>query len=51
MVPFEVIAEIPPIETPAEEWVSRRGDWMAGAVALGMAGCILIGSAVTYLYG
>lgn len=51
LVPFEVIAEIPPIETPAEVGANRRGAWMAGAVALAMAGCILIGSAVTYLYG
>ncbi|MFZ0477722.1 MAG: GNVR domain-containing protein [Terriglobales bacterium] len=51
LVPFEVIAEIPPIATLAEEWSTRRADWTAGAIALGMAGCILIGSAVTYLYG
>ncbi|MGA9529590.1 MAG: GNVR domain-containing protein [Terriglobales bacterium] len=51
LVPFEVIAEIPPIETLAEEWSNRRQDWTAGAVAFGMAVCILIGTAVTYLYG
>lgn len=50
-VPFEVIAEIPPIETPREQRLKRRGVWMAGMAAAGIAGCILIGSAITYLYG
>ena len=51
LVPFDVIAEIPPIETPAEQRVRVRGAWVAGVVAMGMAGCILIGTAITYLYG
>jgi len=51
LVPFEVIAEIPPIETPSEQQEKRLGAWAAGLVALGIAGCVLIGSAVTYLYG
>ncbi len=51
MVPFEVIAEIPPIETPREQRLKRRSAWMAGVAAAGIAGCILIGSAITYLYG
>jgi polysaccharide biosynthesis transport protein len=50
-VPFEVIAEIPPIETPREQRLKRRSAWMASMAAVGIAGCILIGSAVTYLYG
>jgi len=46
-----VIAEIPPIETPSEQQEKRLGAWAVGLVALGIAGCVLIGSAVTYLYG
>ncbi len=51
VVPFEVIAEIPPIETPREQRLNRRSAWLATVAAAGIAGCILIGSAVTYLYG
>jgi polysaccharide chain length determinant protein (PEP-CTERM system associated) len=50
-MPFEVIAEIPPIETISEERRKRRSSWLATAAAMGIAGCILIGGAVTYLYG
>ena len=50
-MPFEVIAEIPPIETPREQRLNRRNAWVASVAAAGIAGCILIGSAVTYLYG
>ncbi len=51
LVPFEVIAEIPPIES-LEEQSSRRGSaWIAGAAAVVIVGFILLGSAVTYLYG
>ena len=51
VVPFEVIAEIPPIETPQEQSSSRRGAWFAGAAAVVIFGCILLGSAITFLYG
>ncbi|MGA3106755.1 MAG: XrtA system polysaccharide chain length determinant [Terriglobales bacterium] len=51
VVPFDVIAEIPPIESPTEQSSHRRSVWLASAVALVMAGIILLGSAVTYLYG
>jgi polysaccharide biosynthesis transport protein len=51
IVPFEVIAEIPPIESLEEQSSNRRGTWIAAAVAAGIAGFILLGSAVTYLYG
>jgi succinoglycan biosynthesis transport protein ExoP len=50
-VPFEVIAEIPPIESVEEESSHRRGAWIAGAAAVVVVGFILLGSAVTYLYG
>jgi len=51
VVPFEVIAEIPPIETLEEQSSHRHGTWIAAAAAIVIAGCILLGSAVTYLYG
>jgi polysaccharide biosynthesis transport protein len=51
VVPFEVIAEIPPIESPQEESSRRRGVWLASAAAVVIVGFILLGSAVTYLYG
>jgi succinoglycan biosynthesis transport protein ExoP len=51
LVPFDVIAEIPPIESPVEAALTRRRAWVAGAAAVVLAGFILLGSAVTYLYG
>ncbi len=51
LAPFEVIAEIPPIESIEEQSSHRRGAWMAGAAAVAIVGFILLGSAVTYLYG
>jgi polysaccharide chain length determinant protein (PEP-CTERM system associated) len=51
LIPFDVIAEIPSIETLHEQSSRRRGAWIAGAVALAIMGVILLGSAVTYLYG
>jgi polysaccharide biosynthesis transport protein len=50
-LPFEVIAEIPPIESVAEQSAHKRSAWMAVAVAVVIVGFILLGSAVTYLYG
>src|ERR1700722_64121 len=51
LVPFDVIAEIPPIESVKKEWANRRQAWTAGAAAVVIAGFILLGSAITYLYG
>jgi uncharacterized protein involved in exopolysaccharide biosynthesis len=51
VVPFDVIAEIPPIESPEELSSHRRNAWIAVAAAVVVAGFIVLGSAVTYLYG
>jgi succinoglycan biosynthesis transport protein ExoP len=51
LAPFEVIAEIPPIESLEEQSSNRRSAWFAGAAAVVIMGFILLGSAVTYLYG
>ena len=51
LVPFEVFAEIPAIESLEEQSSHRRGVWIAGAAAVVIVGFILLGSAVTYLYG
>ena len=51
LVPYEVVAEIPPIEGLEEQLSHRRGAWLAGAAAVVIVGFILLGSAVTYLYG
>ena len=50
-VPFDVIAEIPEIRNSDEQLSSRRSAWIAGAAAVVILGFILLGSAVTYLYG
>jgi uncharacterized protein involved in exopolysaccharide biosynthesis len=50
-VPFEIIAEIPPIENVEEQSLHRRSAWIAAAAAVMVMGFILLGSAVTYLYG
>ena len=51
LVPFDVIAEIPPIETVEEQSSEQRSAWLAAAAAVVIVGFILVGSAVTYLYG
>jgi hypothetical protein len=51
LVPFAVIAEIPPIESFAEQSSNRRSAWIAGLGAVAIVGVILLGSAATYLYG
>ncbi|MGA9352986.1 MAG: XrtA system polysaccharide chain length determinant [Terriglobales bacterium] len=51
LIPYDVIAEIPTIESPEEQSSHRRGTWLAGAAAVIIVGFILFGSAVTYLYG
>jgi succinoglycan biosynthesis transport protein ExoP len=51
LVPYDVIAEIPNIETVQEQSSHQRRNWIAGAAAVLILGCIVVGSAVTYLYG
>ncbi len=51
VIPFDVIAEIPPIETLEEQSSNRHSAWLAAAAAVVVVGFILLGSAVTYLYG
>jgi polysaccharide biosynthesis transport protein len=51
VIPFDVIAEIPTIESLAEQSSHRRSAWIAGAAAAVIVAFILLGSAVTYLYG
>ncbi len=51
LVPYDVIAEIPQIESVEEQSSHRRSAWIAGAAAVVIIGFILLGSAVTYLYG
>jgi polysaccharide chain length determinant protein (PEP-CTERM system associated) len=51
IVPFEVIAEIPPIESPQELSARRRNAWIAGAAATTVLVFILLGSAFAYLHG
>ncbi|MGB7927961.1 MAG: XrtA system polysaccharide chain length determinant [Terriglobales bacterium] len=51
LVPFDVIGEIPQIENSEELSSHRRSAWIAGAAAVLVVGFILLGSAVTYLYG
>jgi capsular polysaccharide biosynthesis protein len=51
LVPFEVIAEIPAIESLQEQWASRRSAWIAAGATVLILGFILLGSAVTFLYG
>jgi len=51
VVPYDVIAEIPTIESPEEHSAHRRGTWLAGAAAALIVGFIILGSAVTFLYG
>jgi hypothetical protein len=51
LVPFDVIAEIPPIESLQEQISERWGAWIASAAAAAIVGFVLLGSAVTYLYG
>lgn len=50
LLPFEVMSEIPVIETPAEQLAHQRSSWMAAATAVVILGVILLGSAITYWY-
>ncbi len=51
VVPYDVIAEIPTIASHEEHSVQRRRAWLAGVAAVLIMGFILLGSAVTFLYG
>jgi capsular polysaccharide biosynthesis protein len=51
LLPYDVIAEIPNIETVQEQSSHQRRNWIAGAAVVLILGCIVVGSAVTYLYG
>ena len=51
LVPFEILAEIPTLQTVDEQAATRRGNFLAGAVAAVILFCILAGSALTYLHG
>ena len=51
IVPYEIFAEIPVLQTPAEQAATRRGNWLVGAAAMAILFCILAGSAITYLRG
>ena len=51
IVPFEILAEIPTLETVAEQAVTRRSNLLAAAAAVGILFCIAAGSAITYLRG
>jgi polysaccharide biosynthesis transport protein len=51
LLPFEVMSEIPPIETPAEQVTRRRSNWIAAMAGIVIIGTILVGSAITYLIG
>ena len=51
IVPFEIFAEIPILETDSEKAAAWRGTLLAGAAAAVIVLCILAGSALTYLHG
>ena len=51
LVPFDIMAEIPSLDTPAELTSARHANLFAGIVAVVIFVCILVGSAITYLRG
>jgi polysaccharide chain length determinant protein (PEP-CTERM system associated) len=51
LVPFDIFAEIPSLDTPAELASARRGSLFVGIAAVVIFVCILVGSAITYLHG
>jgi len=51
LLPFEIIAEIPSLETPAEQSSARRSVILAAAAATLALMIILAGTAITYLRG
>jgi len=50
-VPFEILAEIPSLQTPIELAAARRSAMLAGAAAAAILFVIAAGSAITYLRG
>jgi protein tyrosine kinase modulator len=51
LVPFEILAEIPTLQTPLELAAGRRSAILAGAAAAAILFVIAAGSAITYLRG
>jgi len=51
LVPYEIFAEIPVLQTPTEQAAVTRGNLLAVAAAAVIFFCILAGSAFTYLRG
>jgi polysaccharide chain length determinant protein (PEP-CTERM system associated) len=51
IVPFDVIAEIPALETADEQAAARRNSMLAAVAAAAIVTCILAGTAITYLRG
>jgi hypothetical protein len=51
IVPFEIFADIPPLETITEQAVARRGNLLSGAATATILLCIVAGTAITYLHG
>ncbi len=51
LVPFEILAEIPTLQTPIELAAARRSALLAGAAAAAILFVIAAGSAITYLRG
>ena len=51
LLPFDIVAEIPPLETAFEQASVRRGNLVASLVAVLILACMAVGSAITYLRG
>ena len=51
LIPYNVMVEIPTIETLQEQAARRKDSWAMAFAMLLMAGAILAGSAITYLFG
>lgn len=51
IVPFDVLGEIPNLETLAERASEKRQQILAGCAAIVILFCVLAGSAFTYLHG
>jgi succinoglycan biosynthesis transport protein ExoP len=51
LIPFEVLVEVPPLETADDQVAARRSHLVAGATAAGILVCMLMGTAISYLHG
>jgi polysaccharide biosynthesis transport protein len=51
MIPAEILAEVPPLTTPAEEARQRRGLWMEWGAAAALSLIVALGMAFNYLRG